>query len=34
MRRTHSMTWNMVRKLKKVEDETQKLFDLEYGEKH
>ena len=28
------MTCNMARKLKNVENETQKLFELEYGEKH
>ena len=27
-------TWSMARKLKNVENETQTLFDLEYGEKH
>ena len=27
-------TWTMARKLKKVENETQTLFDLEYGKKH
>ena len=26
-------TWNMARKLKNKENETQTLFDLEYGEK-
>ena len=34
MRHKHCMTWNMARKLKNVENETQTLFDLEYGEKH
>ena len=34
MRDTHCRTRNMVRKLKNVENETQTLFDLEYGEKH
>jgi hypothetical protein len=33
MRNTHYRTWNMARKLKKAENETQTLFDLEYGEK-
>jgi hypothetical protein len=28
------MTWNMVKKLKNVENETQILLELEYGEKH
>ena len=27
-------TWNMVRKLKYMENETQTLFDLEYGKQH
>jgi len=31
MRNAHGSTWNMARKLKNVENETQSLFDLEYG---
>jgi len=34
MRNTHFRTWITARKLKKVENETQTLFDLEYGKKH
>ena len=34
MTNAHHRTWSMVRKLKKVENETQPLFDLKYGEKH
>ena len=34
MRNTHCRTWNMARKLKKVENETETLHDLEYGQKH
>ena len=34
MRNTHCKSWNMARKLKNMENETQTLFDLEYGEKH
>ena len=34
MRNAHFRTWNMVRKLKIVDNETQTLFDMEYGEKH
>ena len=34
MRNAHCRSWNMVRKLKNVENETQKLYDLEYCEKH
>ena len=34
MKNAHGSTWNMARKLKKVENETQTLCDLEYGEKH
>ena len=34
MRNAHSSTWNMARKLKNLENETQTVFDLEYGEKH
>ena len=34
MIKAHYRTWNMARKLKNVENETQTLFDLEYGEKH
>ena len=30
----HTVTWNIARKLKNVENETQTLFNLEYGEKH
>ena len=30
----HFRTWNMARELKNVENETQTLFGLEYGEKH
>ena len=33
MRNPHRRTWNMARKLKNVENETQTLFDLEYGDK-
>ena len=33
MRNPHRRTWNMSRKLKNVENETQTLFDLEYGDK-
>ena len=33
MNEKHSFTWNVARKLKNVEDETQTLYDLEYGEK-
>ena len=34
MRIAHWKTRNMARKLKIVENETQTLYDLEYGEKH
>ena len=34
MRNTHCRTWIMVRKLKNVENETQTLYDLEYGKTH
>ena len=34
IRNEHFKTWNMARKLKKVENETQTLYDLEYVEKH
>ena len=34
MRNSHGSAWNMARKLKNVKNETQTLFDLEYGEKH
>ena len=34
MRNTHSRTWSMARKLKKVQNETQTLYNLEYGEKY
>ena len=27
------MTWNMMRKMKNVENETQTMFDLEYSKK-
>ena len=33
MRNVHHMTWIMARKLKNVQNETQTLQDLEYGEK-
>ena len=33
MKNTHCMTWIMERKLKNVENETQTLYDMEYGEK-
>ena len=33
MRHKHGLPWNMVRKLKNVENESQTLQDLEYGEK-
>ena len=33
MRNAHRKTWNMARKLSNKENETQTLFDLEYGEK-
>jgi hypothetical protein len=31
---THCKTWNMEKKLENVKNETQTMFDLEYGEKH
>ena len=34
MSNAHCRTWNMARKLKKVENETQRLFYQEYGKKH
>ena len=34
MRNAHCRTWNMVRKLKNVENETLTLYDQGYGEKH
>ena len=34
MRNTHCRNWIVARKLQKLENETQTLFDLEYGEKH
>ena len=34
MKHKHSFTWKLARKLKNVEDETQTLYDLEYGEKN
>ena len=33
MRNAHCRSWNMVRKLKKMENETHTLQDMEYGEK-
>ena len=33
MKHKHSSTWNVARKLKNEKDETQTLYDLEYGEK-
>ena len=33
MRNAHCRTWNMARKMKNVKNETQTLFDLEYGKK-
>ena len=34
MKNRHCRTWNMARKLKKVENEKHTLQDLEYGEKN
>ena len=34
MRNTYSRTYNMTRKLKNVENDTQTIFDLENGRKH
>ena len=34
MKHKHSMTWNMLIKLKNLENETETLYDLEYGEEH
>ena len=34
MRHKHCSNWNMVRNINKVENETQTLFDLEYGKEH
>ena len=34
MRNTYSRTYNMTRKLKNVENNTQTIFDLENGRKH
>ena len=34
MRNKIYRTWNMVRKLKNVENETLNLYDQKYGEKH
>ena len=34
MRIAQCSIWNMARKLKNLENETQTVFDLEYGEKH
>ena len=33
MKHKHSSTWNVARKLKNEKDETQTLYDMEYGEK-
>ena len=33
MRNAHCRTWKMATKLKKVKNETDTLYDLEYGEK-
>ena len=33
MRNAHCRSWNMARNLKNVENETQKLFYLDYGKK-
>ena len=34
MRKTHCRTRNMEKTEKNVENETHRLYDLEYGEKH
>ena len=34
MKNENCRTWIMARKLKNIENEKQKLYDLEYGEKH
>jgi hypothetical protein len=34
LRNTDCSTWILARKLKNVENETQTIYDLEYGEKH
>ena len=34
MKHKHSSTWNVARKLKNEKDETQTLYDMEYGEKN
>jgi hypothetical protein len=34
MRNAHCRIWSMGRKLKKVKNETQTLYGLEYGKKH
>jgi hypothetical protein len=34
MKNSHGRTWNMARKLKKLKNETQTMFDLECGKKH
>ena len=34
MRNEHCMTWNMARKLKNVENDTQTLYEQEYGKKN
>jgi hypothetical protein len=34
MRNAQGRTWNMARILKNVENETQTLYDMEYGEKY
>jgi hypothetical protein len=33
-RNVHCRTWNMARKLKNIENETQTLYYLDYSEKH
>ena len=33
MKKTHCRTWILARNLKNIENETQTLYDLEYGEK-
>ena len=34
MRNAHCRTWNMARNLKKLKNETQTLYNLEYGKKY
>jgi hypothetical protein len=34
MKNTHYRNWIVARKLKNLENETETLYDLEYGEKH